>query len=243
MCEPFRQNLIEKHRFYVEQAQKRLLSQFENIQEEAEKASEEYMERMSENFNPDVNDPSELYESAYEEGFAFYQLLSDMRDNTILSITAGMFHQWDKSLREWIVKEMRHWHSGENARQSIWKVDFHQIIDFLVAVGFDVKKFPSFKTLDALRLVVNVYKHGNGSSFDALKATYPEFLTNPLIDDGLSLDWVDHTFLTISDQKLEEFSDAIMEFWSAVPERIYLSDQLDVPDWFEKAFNKDMKKP
>ena len=38
MWGPFRQSLIDGHLFYVEQARKRLLTQFENIEAEADKA-------------------------------------------------------------------------------------------------------------------------------------------------------------------------------------------------------------
>ena len=39
MGEPIRARLIRGHKFYVEQAQKRLLSQFQNIEEESDKYS------------------------------------------------------------------------------------------------------------------------------------------------------------------------------------------------------------
>jgi hypothetical protein len=243
MWEPLRQNLMEEHRFYVEQAQKRLLSQFDNMKAEADRAAEEHLEKMSIHFNADVYDPSDLYESAHEEGIAFYQLLSDMYENTRLSVIAGMYHQWDKKLREWIVNEMTHWHRGENAIQSIWKADFSKLMGFLLAMGFDAsKKVSGYERLNALRLVVNVYKHGNGSSLDDLKKSNPEFLTNPLRDGELPLDWIDHTFLHVSDQQLEEFSVAIMNFWKAIPERIFLADELNVPEWFKNAVLNDRKK-
>lgn len=243
MWEPFRQNLMVEHRFYVEQARKRLLSQFANIEAEAEKAAEEHLERMSLHFNPDVHDPSDFYDSANDKGIEFYQLLSDMQESTRLSVIAGMYHQWDKNLRDWIVQEMKHWHSGENAIRSIWRADFSAIVDFVVAIGIDARKVSGYAHLNAMRLVVNVFKHGDGSSLDELKASYPEFLPD-LLGDGehrISLDFLDHTHLKVSDIHLEQFSEAILSFWKAIPKEIYLGEVLDVPTWFEKAVLKDRK--
>jgi hypothetical protein len=46
-----------------------------------------------------------------------------MRDQTRLSIIAGMFHEWDKKLRSWLVKEIRHWHDGEEALKKTWSAN------------------------------------------------------------------------------------------------------------------------
>lgn len=242
MWEPFRQNLMAEHCFYVEQAQKRLLSQFDNMEAEADKAAEEHLDKMSAHFNPDIHDPSDFYEAAYDKGIEFYQLLSELLENTRLSVIAGMFHQWDKNLRDWIVSEIRHWHHGENVTKSIWRADFTAIIDLLVAVGFDIRKSPFYEQLNAMRLVVNVYKHGDGPSLDELKELFPKFMSD-LLGSGsehhFQTSCVNHTAMKVSDMQLKEFSDAILDFWKAVPKDIYLGEELDAPKWFEKAFHKD----
>lgn len=243
MWEPYRQDLMAEHRFYVEQARKRLLSQFANIEAEANKAEEVHLEKMSIHFNPDKHDPSDFYEAAHDKGIEFYLLLSDMHENTRLSVIAGMFHQWDKKLRDWIVCEMHHWHHGENAKESIWKADISAIMDFLVAFGLNVKVLPCYDRLDAMRLVVNVFKHGNGQSLDELKESFPEFISDPLSvisDHRLSLNYLDHTNMKVSDAQLDQFSEAILDFWMTVPNEIYLAEEVDVPKWFEKAYKKDM---
>ena len=242
MWEPFRQNLMAEHCFFVDQARKRLLSQFENMETEADQAAEEHLEKMSIHFNPDSNDPSDFYEAAHDKGIEFYQLLSDMHEATRLSVVAGMFHQWDKKLREWIVREMRHWHHGENATKAIWKADAPAIMDFLVAFGFNVKELPSYRRLDAMRLVVNVFKHGNGGSLDELKKLFPEFISDPFGEGGdhqLLLHYSDHTNLTVSDAHLDQFSEAILDFWKGVPKAIFLPEEWNAPKWFEKAVLKD----
>jgi hypothetical protein len=245
MCSWRRKSLIEGHRFYVDQARKRLLSQFENIEEEAEKASEEWLERSSCWFDPDRHDPGDFYESANDAGIEFYELLSGMRDQTWLSVVAGMFHEWDKQLREWLVREVEHWHHGEDLPKKLWSADFLRICDFLESLGWNLHGSTWFRTLNACRLVVNVYKHGAGNSLDELKDHHPEYLCDPL--RGLRCDFLGnhdpvHTDLRVSEDQFREFSDAIIACWTTAPENIWDSKISDVPDWIMKAIEKDLSK-
>ncbi len=242
MWGPFRQSLIDGHLFYVEQANKRLLSQFDDIEVEAKKAYEEWLERNVHRFDPDRHDPAEFEEAAYDASIEFYQLLSDMREHTILSVVAGMFHEWDKKLRDWLALETRHWHSGNRATSKIWSVDFGRIVDLLECLGWNIRSENWFSKLDACRLVVNVYKHGPGSSLDELKRNHSEYIDDLLKGaPGLfsKMDFIDHTHLRVSSDQFRAFSDSIIEFWKGVPDNIFSSHVGTVPDWFEKAILED----
>ncbi|MER8798649.1 hypothetical protein NKH75_31600 [Mesorhizobium sp. M0984] len=85
--------------------------------------------------------------------------------------------------------------------------------------GWKVRSTDYFKTLDACRLVVNVYKHGAGKSLDDLKKTCSEYLDDPL--KGTRPPWseklLNHTHLKVSDDQFQTFSDAIVAFWRDVP--------------------------
>lgn len=246
MWGPFRQSLIDGHLFYVEQACKRLLTQFENIEAEADKASEDWLENNSHRFDPDRDDPGSFYEAAGEAGIEFYRLLSDLREQTQLSVVAGMFHEWDKQLRDWLVREIGHWHRGESATDKIWKANFSDLADLLEGFGWKIRSTGYFKLLDACRLVVNVYKHGEGTAFENLKREFPEYVVDPFTDENgvkfyndLGIEWRDHTHLKVSDVQLQAFADAIVSFWKDVPENISKADVTSVPAWFEKAILKD----
>lgn len=243
MWEPYRQTLMAEHRFFVEQARKRLLSQFENISEEAETAAEEHLERISAYFNPDFHDQGDFYESANDKAIEFYQLLSDMHEDTRLSVAARMYHEWEKKLKDWLLLEMRHWGVGQSVKESIWRQDFAEIVSLLASFGFDARRLPFYDCVNAMRLVVNVFKHGDGKSFNDLKETYPEFVPDPLgsQDRGLSMSYLDYTNMRVSDEHLDSFSEAILAFWQAVPEHISLAGEVDVPKWFERAYEKDMR--
>lgn len=239
----FRQALIAGHLFYVEQARKRLLAQFDDIEAEADKAADDWLEKSSNRFDPDRHDPGDFYEAANDAGIEFYGLLSDMRDQTRLSVVAGMFHQWDKQLRDWLVRQIGHWHRGDTATSKLWSATFEEIGEFLESIGWNLSSADYFRMLDACRLVVNVYKHGAGKSLDDLKQRHPEYLDDPFKGAGGRFSSVahrDHRRLKVSEDQVQAFSDAIVAFWRAVPENIFESAVNDVPDWFEKAIRKDL---
>lgn len=242
MWGPFRQSLIAGHQFYVEQARKRLLSQFDDIETEADKAAEIWLEKSSDRFDPDRHDPGDFYEAAYDVGIEFYTLLSAMRDQTRLSVVAGMFHEWDKQLRDWLVRQIQHWHHGGTAALKVWSADFLQIAELLEALGWPIRSTACFQSLDACRLVVNVYKHGKGKSLDDLKLKYPEYLrdTFSAVSGGFSgSEHRDHSDLKVSDAQLQAFSDAIVSFWQGVPENILKSEVTDLPGWLGNAILKE----
>lgn len=237
MCEPFRESLIKSHLFYVEQAKKRLLSQFDNLNVEAAKYAEDWLNEKSHLFNPDRHDPSDFEERAYDESIGFYEMLADMRNRTILSIIAGIFHEWDKQLRDWLVKEVNHWHRGEAVKKAIWKVNFEDIIDLIDTAIVKIKTQNYYQSLDKCRLLVNAYKHGEGDSFQKLKSNYPEFFKNLALGD-LMVDFSSHEDIEVSEKHIDEFSNAIVEFWKSMPQYVHDSDEIVVPDWFEKAYKK-----
>ncbi len=138
MWQAHRSSLMAEHSFYVEQAKKRLLSQFIDIESEADRATAAYLESAAHLFDPDRHDPSDFYETARDEGVAFYRLLSDMGERTRLSVIAGMYQEWDKQLRDWLTKEIRHWHLGNSLLNAVWKASFENIMDLLVALGWPV---------------------------------------------------------------------------------------------------------
>lgn len=242
MWEPFRQSLIKEHLFYVEQARKRLLSQFDDIEAEAERAAAEWLEQSGQYFDPDRHDSIDFYEAANNVGIEFYGLLSDMREQTRLSVVAGMFHQWDKQLRQWLAREIQHWHRGGNATLKIWSAKFGEIANLLESFDWNFRSADYFRELYACYLVVNVYKHGEGKSLDELRNSFPEYLADPFNGFGGAFSdtkYRDHTHLTVSDNQFRSFSDAILAFWRDVPENVVESKMTDVPDWFGKAILKD----
>jgi len=231
---------ISEHRFYVEQAKSRLLSQFANIEAEAEQAEAEHWERSGQSFDPEWDDPGDLAEAARDHGVEFYQLLSDMHDRTRLSVVAGMYHHWDKTFRRFLVREFR-WPRlviGDHTRRALWKLDSAKLEKLLAAIGLDLSGLACYSRIEAMRLVVNVFKHGEGKSLDDLRERFPEFLR----ESAHRWNVYDDTDMEVTDDHVEKFSTAIESFWRELPSSVTFDEDaaLDVPDEFEKAWKKDL---
>jgi hypothetical protein len=63
----------------LEQARKRLLSQFEDMGTDSKRAAVEWLAKHSSGFKSDRDDAESYYESAYDAGIEHYELLNGMR--------------------------------------------------------------------------------------------------------------------------------------------------------------------
>jgi len=239
MWGPFREQLIANHQFYVAEAKKRLLAQFdeETMKADADRYAEEWLAGIP--FDPDRDDPAGAYEQAWEENISFYQSLAELRDNTRLSIIAGMYHEWEKQLRDWLGREMGHHGLGEHTHTAIWRVVIGDIFDFLEFWQWPIRDRLFYTDLNICHLIVNVYKHGNGNSFKELKDKAPELVGANEGLPGFFLSALDYTNLEIGDAQLDRFSNAIISFWRDVPENVFFSQLSGEPNWLKNAIIKD----
>lgn len=241
----YRDQLVEKHVFYVQQAKKRLLEQFTDaaISQEADGVADASWIRRGQNFNPDYDDPADGAEDAYHDGVWRYQLLMELRDNVRLNIVSGFFHTWEKTLREWVVRQVQFWHRGETVKVELWEKPIAHIFDLLKAFGWSIHAAQFFPAIDACRLIVNVHKHGDGRSLTELSDRYPNYLVHPLdtLRGDLSDMWFEpkHDHLKIDDADLDAFADAITAFWNQVPLEMFDQTGIDPPGWFMKAVKAD----
>lgn len=239
--EPVRHTFIVGHRFYVQQAKDRLLSTFGNISAEADAAANAHWEASGRNFDPDIHDEADQAEDAQNQGMMFYELLSDMHERTRLSIVAGMFHHWDKTWRRFLVDQLRFpgFVIGVHTRRAMWTMDSSQLESLVEALGWKVTAFPGYARLDAMRLVVNVFKHGEGNSMDDLRQAYPEFV--PVVN-GWVRAFPDDTSMKVTDAHLDEFAEAIETFWLNVPRELSFDAAvpLKLPKDLVRAHKKDL---
>lgn len=246
MPTPLRQSLIDEHLFYVEQAKARLLMQFSELEasENSELFIKNWMKENEHRFDPGFHDEGDSYAEACER----YHALLDLGNQTRLSVVAGMFHEWEKQLRQWLTGEVRRWHDGDCFLQAIWALNFSQIIKLLKSAQWDISGQNYYRQLNLCRLIVNVYKHGKGSALNDLLKKYPEYLSKPFDSTPIALDdasfnsyFAIHTFLKVSDEQIQEFSDSIVTFWQAVPKNIFNLDVDMLPNKLKNAITEDAK--
>ncbi|SDX98591.1 hypothetical protein [Pseudomonas sp. NFACC08-1] len=245
MWKPYREFLIQQHCFYVNEANTRLMSQFDNINADADKAAEAWLERRGELFDPDRDDEGAIYEEAESVAIEFYRQLDEMREQTRLSVVAGMFHAWEKNLKKWIVDELRRWGLGSRAIGAVWGADFPKIMELLVSLGWPIQGQSYLAVLNQCRCVINIFKHGDGKSLAELKRDFPKYLidpVNPKFDlPATEIEWLNHSHLQVTEAQAQEFSEAIIEFWKNVPENLYEQDGGEPPSWLMKAVDQDRK--
>lgn len=237
MHELERQYYIDLHNFYLDQAHKRIISNFEQLDDEFEVIAQENYDNLLENLDDTFNQ-EDLLEAISDHTQDQLMMLQDMREQVLLSIIANMFHNFDKNLRSWLEKESKFW-AGPIVRKKIWEIDIGKIYDFFESLGWPLRKELFFKDLDACRLVVNVYKHGKGVALNDLRQKYPEYFFDFSLTNFYISDWYDHSSVSIDIVHLEKFSQAILLFWERIPRIFRDSEELKAPQWLEKALQSE----
>ena len=241
MWGPTREYLIANHEFYVAEAKRRMLDQFDDeaMKADADRHADEWLAQRAQFFDPDRDDPADHYEQANDESISFYLSLVGLRDSTRLSIIAGMFHEWEKQVRDWLGKELGHHGFGRHAHAAVWSVKLDELFDLMENCDWKVRSLGFFDQLNRCQLVTNVYKHGTGPSFDNLKALAPELIGQNGDLPAFFVSALDYSSLTVTDDDLSRFADAITAFWRELPENIFFSQVKEVPKWLERALRKE----
>lgn len=229
--------LLGPHEFYVLQAKQRLLSQFNDISREADEVEKQHYEKLGQFFDPDRDDPADSYEAAYQEGISHFIALDEMRNTVTLAMTASVFHQFDKALREKMAREFSHWQPAA-VDQLIWSVDFPKLVELLEWTGIDIKSEPFYEKIEACQLFVNVYKHGKGRSHTELAGKYPQYYPNYTPGTGGRTTLPRPEQLEVSEAQFTDIADAIRDFWLNIPEFRNESHLRDRPEWFDKEMKR-----
>ena len=127
-----REDLIAKHNFYVAEGKSRITDQFsdkDRLEKEAIAFANEWLAKQY--FDPDEHDPSDCYEQANDEEIEFYLALDDLGNSARLALISGMFHLWERSLREWLtsIDGLAFRHKGPALSKAVWKAKFKDIFE------------------------------------------------------------------------------------------------------------------
>jgi hypothetical protein len=225
-----RRRIIDRHNFYVEQVRSRVLSQFNDIEGDAEQFAEREYDRLASAPAREDIDLSDLAEAANDRAQGHYGLLHDLKGQTILGAVAGMYHQWEKDLRNFVERELAHNYKRNDAEELAWSQRTN-MFGLLKEFGWDCSCTLFFSKLNACRLVVNVYKHGKGSSLTKLAESYPEYVRDSYAGSdykpAFAGNFLDHEWLIVSAVQFDDFAQAIRLFWLEFPERLFLKVTLD----------------
>ncbi|GAA6135183.1 hypothetical protein NBRC116188_19730 [Oceaniserpentilla sp. 4NH20-0058] len=224
--------LIEEQTFFVDQALGKLAKAFDDIQQEADNHGNEYLDRASQNFNPETDDPESYLERAYEYTMNFGVSLEELKRVMHLAVVASMYHKWEQELKKWMTNEIRNWGVNEDVIKRVSKATPDELIQLISSLGWNVKAENFYPKLDLCRMVCNVFKHGEGGSFNELKKL-PEYFGRTGQDELLK-EHLDPEWLEVSNSQILDFLDAICDFWRNIPEYIFDSDENEPAKWFAK---------
>jgi hypothetical protein len=222
MWSPIRRRILDRHDAYVEAVQARVISQFRDIDVQAERHAEARWEALLRMPAREDVDMADLAEVAQDTGLEKYEMLSFLKREMLLGSLAGLYHIWDRSLRDFLEKEFRHWMDALRIEKYAWRSDFNGVVDCLRQFGWDIAKESFFEDLDACRLIVNVYKHGKGPALKDLAARYPRFLRyHDKPEFSFLAQHVDQEDLELSEQQFCKIARSLRAFWIGFPERLY----------------------
>ena len=220
-----RDRYLERNAFYTAEIKARLFVSLANIPGEAEQYRDEAFAAMCKSAGEE-DDIGDLAESAHEQAVDHYNLLTDLKSQMMLATTAGLYHQWERDLRDFLETDLGHYFQRPTLVKEVWHSQIREVFDILKMFGWDCRVESVFPRLDACRLLVNAYKHGKGGSLSELAKRYPEYIPNPIPETSALFfefedEFLDPSWLDVSETRFDAFSAAIADFWTRFPEISY----------------------
>lgn len=164
----------------------RLLSAFDEIENEAKELKEQYLIEKSKNFHPDLDDEASIYEHAEAmEGFYVYDEMALQQDFLNSSVT-WLFHLFEKQ------------------KKYIYMTDKTEDIKNQLKIKsspYDVDLCSYFKVINQeMRTLANAVKHGDQSdAMEKLRSNYSSYVQGEKI--------------IVSKRDIEKFIFSLREFW------------------------------
>ena len=152
---------LNMHRAFAESTRTRLFPIFHDVEEQAENFADEEYERLGSepawDGGPELAD---LAEAAFDRGIQKYDELLFVKGQVLALATAGMFHLWEKTLKSFLIREIRYHRESLATQKTIERADFDALLIRLEQLGY----IPAARgDLKILSLVANTAKHGEGN--------------------------------------------------------------------------------
>lgn len=217
---------------YAEIYFQKLLPVFKDIENEADKKSDEfYRNFMNMPAYDDYIDPASIAEKAFEIGIEHYSYLKLGKYHLTTTWHATLYQLWEQQLRLFLFREKSHvlkinfkTFCAKNFDEIKKEFQFHNVA---------IESFTRWPKINELRLLCNVIKHGDGDSSERLrKLNSALFRKEPaLFEKEKDIDYMDtykttlsKETLNINQMTLQQYKEALLSFWDEIPERNYSKD-------------------
>lgn len=222
--EPYKQRI----KSFVDNYKIRLASQFVNLEDEVEKATEVYRIEISGQFDPERSDPGEFADREREFSIDYWQTLELMKYNTYMMTIATLYQIWEQQIRDILYQEITRFtklvnRDGKDLKFTDFCTTFGEIKELFSKSDWPPDLITSWDTINELRLVQNVIKHGDGLAAKQLKDIQPTFFRN--VGETLIMDLygntLNETALSIPDTMIDRYGEALITFWEEMPIRMH----------------------
>lgn len=164
----------------------RMIPSFDGLEAEADAAAKAEYERLGRYGGDGYGlDPGDAAQMAYDEGLAFYERMTSVRQGLLNLSTAGLYHLYEQQAAHFLRRELITVHEEHDAafmaRLLKPRESDRLFADRLHKAGIGLKDFSTFAPLEELRLVSNVVKHGAGQSAESLYTLRPDLFSRPVI--------------------------------------------------------------
>jgi hypothetical protein len=202
---------------YARNFTNRLLPIFADIEKQATKTSAEFFDRATAvlSHNDAYYDPMDLAEQEQEHELEIFTDLQFVQQQLIGLASAGLYHLWERMLKQFLNKEFRKWQPPPVPSKKLFASDFTYLNKVLSAFGFKMNGQSFYDDLYDLRLVTNVVKHGDGKSCEELYNRTPRLFVGMGLRSFELLSTAGE--LLLSAEEFERFEEGVKAFWYALP--------------------------
>jgi hypothetical protein len=214
-----------------------ILPSFVDLGTRADAVSEREYQRLCmqpapEDFDGDL---SGCADAAREAGMFYYSTMEALRWTLLALCSAGLYHSLEQKLAALC-------HDGSFGVEPPLAELLKDVLPWYEKhLRIDLRKLPTWKTVDELRLVANTAKHAAGGSAQHLRAIRPDLFEDPRIRESLP----DYRFmyetirvlqplagedLFVSEETFAAYGDAVSEFMDQIAQRFEANpDELFFP--------------
>ena len=185
----------------------RIKPSFENAEGEADEHYRDVYDDIISSYHPDYNDidPYDAYECARNSSIEEYEKLSLMRYNALVLWISLVCQTWEQQLIKFIKSEMKN--DGYSFDDTGF--DFNDIKEAFLLHNTNLEQLDSWSIIKELRWLVNVIKHGDGTSGKKLRKIRPDIFKCEYINGTDLLKLYDTSLLEetlkVTDEDLEKY--------------------------------------
>jgi len=203
----------------------RVLPGFQDIEAEADAASEAYFDsRVNQVASEEAYwvDEEAVAEYAQEYGLRVYTDLEFVRQQVTGLAIAGLYHLWERLVKEFIETSFLVVVDPPVTPEKVRGANFKDVVGWLRDhFGWDIKAEGFFADLDQLHLVANVVKHSNGKSCKVLLAKAPELFRDISHLVGANEPWASELpradDLRLERENFVKFTRSVVQFIECFP--------------------------